>query len=447
MGIVIGGLVPHPPLLIPEIGGRELKKVEATQRAMTELAKRIKDADVEILLTISPHGPVFTDSFSIFQMPYLEGDFDQYDGGDVLFKVGLAQELIGLIGEKAQESGFPVKLLDKDTAQFYQISLTLDHGVMIPLYFLARAGVQVPLVPINIGLLAYEDIFAFGQILQEVLEEYPARLGVVASGDLSHRLIPNAPAGFSLRGKEFDEKILTAIKEDKLSGLIDIEDNLVEKAGECGLRPLLLLAGIIEGLGLQGELLSYEGPFGVGYAVASFINRGGPEKQFSPSDLAKEAVNKYIREKETLPRPAKLPEFLLKPGGAFVSIHKKSGELRGCMGTIEATHKTLAEEIISNAISAASQDPRFQPIRPEELADLQFSVDILEPPGLVKSIAELDHRRYGIIVEKDNKRGLLLPDLTGIDSIEEQIAVACLKAGIKYDADVLIKKFQVVRYS
>ena len=145
--------------------------------------------------------------------------------------------------------------------------------------------------------------------------------------------------------------------------------------------------------------------------------------------------------------PEGLPEALTKTrAGAFVSIHKQ-GRLRGCIGTIAPTRSSLAEEIIHNAVSAATRDPRFDPIRPEELKWLEISVDVLGEPEPIDSVAELDVKRYGVIVTNGGRRGLLLPDLEGVDTPEQQVEIARRKAGIGPDEAVLLERFEVVRHT
>lgn len=445
-GIVVAGLVPHPPLLIPAIGGKDLVKVSSTKHAMERLAEKIKEADVETLVTISPHGPIFSDAVSILKASTLEGSFAAYGVKDIRLKSPLDEDLIALLFDEAEKTGFPLKLIDGDEAFRYQIPIVLDHGIMVPLYFLQRVGIKVPLLPINIGLLPLKDLFDFGLLVQTVLQNSGRRVAVLASGDLSHRLTPNAPAGFSPRGQEFDRLIMTSIEDDSLSELISIDTSLVEKAGECGLRPLIILAGMIKGLGLKGKVLSYEGPFGVGYGVAHFEKEANIKNQITPPDLARRAVNYYLQKGKKLAPPTELPKYLQRQHGAFVSIKTKSGALRGCIGTLEPTQPNLAMEIIKNAIGAATADPRFAAISACELPDLIFSVDVLMPPQPVGSPRELDHRKYGIIVEKDGRKGVLLPDIPGVNSVEEQLTIARMKAGIDYDEDIIIKKFRVDRY-
>ncbi|MBC7254087.1 MAG: AmmeMemoRadiSam system protein A [Actinobacteria bacterium] len=163
--------------------------------------------------------------------------------------------------------------------------------------------------------------------------------------------------------------------------------------------------------------------------------------------LAREAIEKWVRERKILdPGPREnLPEELRQRAGAFVSL-KKHGELRGCIGTFQPTRETLAEEIVSNAISAATRDPRFNPVGPDELHDLEISVDVLSDPEPVEDVSQLDPRRYGVIVQSGGRLGLLLPDLEGVDTVDQQLEIARRKAGIGAHEPIHIYRFTVRRY-
>lgn len=162
--------------------------------------------------------------------------------------------------------------------------------------------------------------------------------------------------------------------------------------------------------------------------------------------LAKKAVETYVRENRVIDVPPDVPEELKNTrAGVFVSL-KKNGALRGCIGTIEPVQDNLAEEIIANAISAAVRDPRFLPVEEDELDELTYSVDVLKPAEPVHDIRELDPKRYGVIVECGSRRGLLLPDLEGVDTVEEQIDIARRKAFIGPHEPIRLYRFEVVRY-
>ena len=160
--------------------------------------------------------------------------------------------------------------------------------------------------------------------------------------------------------------------------------------------------------------------------------------------LAKDTVENYVRERSVSP-PQELTAEMKERAGVFVSIHKY-GELRGCIGTFEPAKSNVAEEIIANAISSSTRDPRFPPIAESELDDLEYSVDILTEPEPVRDVSQLDPKEYGVIVESGFRKGLLLPDLEGVDSVEEQISICRLKAGIPVDEPVTLYRFQVRRF-
>lgn len=163
-------------------------------------------------------------------------------------------------------------------------------------------------------------------------------------------------------------------------------------------------------------------------------------------ELAKKAIEAYCNERSIISPPDPLPADMQRRAGVFVSL-KKFGELRGCIGTFAPTADSLAAEIIRNALAAANEDPRFNPVEPEELHQIDYSVDVLSEPAKIQSLDELDPKRYGVIVAKGSRRGLLLPDLEGVDTVDYQLSIVKRKAGIvPSDKDVEIYKFTVDRY-
>jgi AmmeMemoRadiSam system protein A len=161
--------------------------------------------------------------------------------------------------------------------------------------------------------------------------------------------------------------------------------------------------------------------------------------------LAREAINEYLKSGKVLKTPDGLSDEMKESHGVFVSL-KMHGMLRGCIGTFEPSTSCVAEEVIHNAISSATRDPRFMPVTQSELADIVISVDVLTSPEPVKSVSDLDSKRYGVIVKSGHRRGLLLPDLEGVDTVEEQIKIAKRKGGIGSDEPVDLFRFEVKRY-
>ena len=227
------------------------------------------------------------------------------------------------------------------------------------------------------------------------------------------------------------------------------------------------MAGALDGLRVRAKVLSHQDVTGVGYGIGTFYPEGKDESRHflrawlekqerelaektAGSDayvkLARASVESWVLNRRVLPVPEDLPEELLKRrAGAFVSIHK-NGQLRGCIGTISPVEKDLAREIIQNAVSASSRDPRFSPISAKELKYLEISVDVLGEPEPIDSLRQLNVKRYGVIVTRGRKRGLLLPDLDGVDTAEEQVRIAKRKAGIREDESCSLERFEVVRH-
>ncbi len=265
-GVVAGCIVPHPPLLVPDIGGRELAKVDASVRAMRELADTVGGLEPEVLVVISPHSPFLASSFAVKVCERLEGDFARFGRPRVRMGRPNDLELALKIVEGARARGLPVSPLPPDAGAGPRAG-ELDHGVLVPLFYLGEQT-RAPLVNLSPSLLPYSSHFALGEVVAECCESLGRRAVFVASGDLSHRLLPGAAAGYSPRAREFDQAIADIVASGDLERIDDIDEELVEEAGECGFRSIHALRGALSHNGFSSRLLSYEGPFGVGYLVS-----------------------------------------------------------------------------------------------------------------------------------------------------------------------------------
>jgi AmmeMemoRadiSam system protein A len=245
----------------------------------------------------------------------------------------------------------------------------------------------------------------------------------------------------------FDENVVAALRANNPQAIVEIDHNLRKLAGECGYRSILVAIGASSGLPLSCEVMNYEAPFGVGYLVAQLINQTPAVTAEDLPRLAREAVEEFIRSGNVIEAPHGLGPLLSARAPCFVSLKTLDGELRGCIGTIEPARETLAREIIANAISAAISDPRFDPVTEEELPNLRYSVDVLLPAEET-TFAELDPAMFGVIVEDESRalRGLLLPDIPGIETAEQQLEIAARKAGIPRGARVKLWRFRVDRF-
>lgn len=267
--------MPHPPIMVPEVGGGELAKIEATVAAAQRAAEALAAGGPQTVVLITPHGPVFEDAISVSVHPRLKGSLASFGVPEVVLGFETDGLLVRHILRKAERLGINVTELTDDLAKTYRFSLQLDHGALVPLYYLHKAGFRGQLVHISIGMLPYEEMYTFGKAVQAAIGMVDKRVAVIASGDLSHRLTREAPAGYSPRAAEFDRQVMAAVASLDVKALFALDGELIEEAGECGLRPVCFLMGVVGGLNARSEVLSYEGPFGVGYGVALLTVKEG----------------------------------------------------------------------------------------------------------------------------------------------------------------------------
>lgn len=464
MGKILGCyIMPHPPIIVPEIGRGEERKVKETVDAMERVSAEIERLRPKTIVLITPHGPLLRDAIAVTELEEIKGDFGSFGRGDVSMELEVDLELTSRIVGSAFREGIPVVPITKKSMRGYDISGELDHGAMVPLYYINKRYSDYKIVHITYGMIAKDELYNFGIAIKTSIESIDSDAVIIASGDLSHRLSDSGPYSYSPLGAEFDRKLIKALQKGAVEEVFCLDSGLAEEAGECGLRSIYILLGTMDGIDVRGELMSYEGPFGVGYAIIRFDTNDGSRKSFRDLiknigsgnldnsgknpylELAKKSLEHYIEWGYEMPLPGCVPDELKKvKRGVFVSF-KKNGELRGCIGTIYPTTENVAMEIIRNAVEAGIRDPRFYPVTLDEIEGLEVSVDELMEPEPA-TVEELDPKVYGIIVTSGIKRGLLLPDLKGVDTVEYQLSIALQKAGIKRDEKYTIERFTVVRH-
>ena len=460
MSIEAAFAVPHPPLIIPEVGRGNESQVEKTIRAYERAADIIAAAAPETIIISSPHSVMYSDYFHISPGNKASGSFSGFGAASVRFDEEYDDELVRAVEKAAESCGIPAGTLgEKDPS--------LDHGTMVPLYFIRRRYSGGKIVRVGLSGLPFTEHYRLGQVIRGAVNSLGRRAVFVASGDLSHRLRDYGPYGFAPEGPEYDRRIMDVLGRGAFGELFDFSEAFCDKAGECGHRSFVIMAGAMDGIAVKAEALSHEDVTGVGYGVCTFFPESEDrERRFldmylgkrkeelevkkAHSDpyvrLAVSSLESYISGRKRIQVPEGLPtEMYSTRAGAFVSIHKH-GQLRGCIGTIAPTQDSVAEEIIENAISASTKDPRFEPITPDELQWLEVNVDVLGEPEEIDSPEMLDVKRYGVIVTSGNKRGLLLPDLDGVDSVEQQIDIARRKGGIGAHEKIQLRRFEVVRH-
>jgi len=418
MSLVYTVFVPHPPILVSEIGRGEEHQCQASLDAYQEIARRLVLAEVETVILVSPHAPLTKDGITLLIEEVAQGNFAQF---------GAAQVGMFFACDKTVITQF-----QKDLPLVVPIQGPMDHGALVPLYFLQKAGWSGKVVLLGMPLERPED---YGLRIGQILDKLPRRYALVASGDLSHRLKEDGPYGFDAAGPEFDQAVFKALQRDTKK-LTSLPIELVEKAGECGYRSLRLALAAKEG---APEVLSYEGPLGVGYMVADLYH-SSPLPQW-----ARRCLSAYLNhEAPGLLRFPNSEEFAVRRG-CFVTL-KQNGQLRGCIGTTEPWQENLALEIQHNALAAGTEDPRFRPVQADAMNSLSFTVDVLGDLEKIGGPDDLDPWRYGVVVRQGGKAGLLLPHLEGVDTVSDQISIAKQKGGISGEEAVELWRFEVIRY-
>lgn len=461
MAILAAFMVPHPPMIVPAVGRGSEKQIQKTIDAYEQVADEIAALAPETIIITSPHTVMYADYFHISPGKGAKGDFGRFRAAQVCFDEEYDRELVNELAGIARGQGFPAGVMGERDKR-------LDHGTMVPLYFIRRKYTGAKIVRIGLSGLPLSEHYRFGQMIQEAVDKLGRKAVFVASGDLSHKLQDYGPYGFAEEGPQYDARIMDVCSRAAFGELFDFDETFCDRAAECGHRSFVIMAGAFDGLAVKATQLSHEDVTGVGYGICTFYPGekdesrhflkqylGGAAKRLAEKraqedpyvQLARKSVEYYILHHRKMEMPEDLPEELLtKRAGAFVSIHEH-GKLRGCIGTIAPVRDCVAREIIDNAVSASTRDPRFDPIRADELKWLEISVDVLGEAEPISSAAELDVKRYGVIVSKGRKRGLLLPDLDGVDTVEEQISIAKSKAGIAdWDTNVELQRFEVVRH-
>ena len=464
MAIIAGIMVPHPPLIIPDVGRGQQVRIKDTVQAYREAAGLVAALKPDTIVMLSPHTVMYADYFHVSPGTGAKGDSGQFlapqQAVEAEYDTGFVEELCGL----SDDADFPMGSEGGRDRE-------LDHGTMVPLYFINQVYRGYKLVRIGGSGLSLADHYRAGQLIARAAGRLGRRTVIVASGDLSHKLKEEGPYGFCAQGPEYDKRIMDVMGEARFGELLEFTEGFCEKAGECGHRSFTMMAGAMDGMAVKPRRLSYEGPFGVGYGICTFEVQGEDksrfflrayqeleqeqcrkkqEKEDAYVSLARKSLEHYVHTRRMIPMQAvggNLPDEMLRSrAGVFVSIHK-NGALRGCIGTISPVCGNVAEEIIQNAVSAGIHDPRFPSVREDELQQLVYSVDVLGETSPIKGPEELEVKRYGVIVSKGRKRGLLLPNLDGVDTVEQQIGIARQKAGIGPDEKgVSLERFEVIRH-
>ncbi|MBT4516671.1 MAG: AmmeMemoRadiSam system protein B [Candidatus Komeilibacteria bacterium] len=258
--ITFASFVPHSPILIPEVGKENLAKLKETIEAYKDLEHALYSSKPDLVIVISPHTNKGAEFFTINQQPKLKLNFKNF--GDLVTKLEFDNDIgLGYQIKESCEDYFPIMLTSNKE---------LDYGTGVPLLYLMEHLPNTKIISIGYADLPYQDHIKFGELIRKQINLADKRVAIIASGDLSHKLHKDSPAGYSDRAQEFDQTIIKLLNNNQIDDIINIDKKLVSEAGECGLRSLLILLGAIKEMNYQPEKLSYQAPFGIGYLVENF---------------------------------------------------------------------------------------------------------------------------------------------------------------------------------
>lgn len=460
MALVGAFIMPHPPIIIPAVGHGEEKKIQKTTEAYQKAARKIAELQPETIVVTTPHSVMYADYLHISPGQKAHGSFHRFGAKDAAVTFTYDTDFVNALTEEAGIAGVPA-------GTFGEKDPSVDHGTLVPLTFVSEAYRNYKLVRCSLSGLGPQVHYEFGRCIARAAEKLNRRTVLIASGDLSHKLTEDGPYGYAKEGPQFDREVTDAMKADDFLRFLTFDGEFCEAAAECGLGSFQIMAGAFDDIAVNPEFLSYEGPFGVSYAVCMFLPTG-PDKSRNIGEqyenwkresmrerresedeyvrLARLSLETWVRDRKRASLPEGLPDDLTKKrAGVFVSL-KKDGELRGCIGTILPVQGCIADEILRNAVSAGVRDPRFDPVTEQELSELVYSVDVLGRSEPIDTISQLDVKRYGVIVRYDGRCGLLLPNLAGVDTPQQQVEIALRKGGIRQDEPFRMERFEVVRH-
>ncbi len=431
----------------PVVAGQFYPESASQLKAMLEQLVDEKAAKEEVIGLVSPHagyiysGPVagrvisrikFKDTFVIIG-PNHTGRGEPLS----IMTEGIWKTPLGEV-EIDSELAEQILTASSHLAEDYRAH-QYEHSIEVQIPFLQYFKSDIKLVPIVLAHTSGAIYKEIGREIARAIKDLNKEAVIIASSDMTHY-----------------EPQETAQRKDNqaIEAMLDLnEDELLRRVDKlnismCGYAPVVSLISAAKQLGATGaELVRYQtsgdttGDYTSVVGYAGIIITG-----MSPlARLAKKTVDTYVTEGKVPPPPDELTPEMMEKAGVFVSLHKLD-ELRGCIGTFEPTKDNVAEEIIANAISSATRDPRFPPVAPSELKDLEYSVDVLTKPEPIESKDQLAPKKYGVIVECGFRKGLLLPDLEGVDTVDYQIDICRQKAGIMPDEPVKLYRFEVKRY-
>ena len=457
MPLIAAFMVPHPVLAIPEIGKGKESQLATTVSSFEFVGRKIASLAPDVILWVSPHAESYADCFQLADGEVGVGSFSEFGAPNVTFRMLYDKELTRSIAYESKVLGVPVS---SDNS----FENSIDRGTMVPLYFINHEYRDFLSVRMGVSGLSLAAHYRFGQAIGAACAKSNKKIVLIASGDLSHCQSHESPNGYRPEGARYDEQMMRLMGKANFGELLSFNRFWLNEAAQCGHRAFTILAGALDRHEVEAVRLSHEAPFGVGYdfclytvgsfdASRSFLDlyetremllaKEKREKSDVYVRLARQAIETYVSTQRVMKLSSSFPENLLtRQAGVFVTIQEE-GELRGCLGSLKPKTKCVGDEIIRNAIAAATKDQRFEPLKTSDFDNIVLTVDVIQNVIPILSITDLDPAHYGVIVEWVGKHASLLPGLPGVDTPEKQVEIAKRKAGIPASEDPELFRFEV----
>ena len=434
--------------VIPAVAAHRARQCMETTRAMSDIAARLCAHAPDVLAIVNGLPPSASAPWSICTETPLRGDFDAFGAPQVGITLPGAPAAAQILLDSAREERLPTREI---------ASVGLDHGALVPLYFLQQVGWQGPTLLISVpSTNADEQAVFMGRAIARASERSDQRWALIASGDMSQRLTPNAIDGYHPRAKDFDRIFRARLEAGDVRGACTINRDLRQLAVEHVSDACKVVAAAVDFRSDGRVTHAYEAPFGVGYLTATLFEDGVPRERGdtrarevwpwqSMLDIARQAMSSKIRYCPFYASP--LPQPWNRPRGLFITLRDAQGKERGCVGHVEPQHGTLADELAACAAAAVVQDTRYARVTLHELGELDIEIALATKPEVVHDASTLDPKRYGVVVSSGRYRGVQLPGIANIETVEQQLSAAAVKGQLPSGRAWVIERFEVQRCS
>lgn len=449
MSVIKNYILPHPPMMIPQIGKGEEVKLESTIRAISNVMDEIAQIKPETVVIISDKAPYYSDYIHMFSKGKKSGDLSEFGAKEIDFTAEYDIKLQKNIDKIAKNFAFPGGLDKADYAK-------IDYATIIMLYFLAQKYVEFNIVNIGLSNLSLNDHYTMGKIIKRAADELDRKVVCIAACDTG-------------RDADFTKEFID-ILENNPNDIFkeELQDTFLQFDIAKALAMLNGTFGDLNGEKnntLKTDVINFENPFEVGYLVASIqANQDGSsdiivkdESKYEKEDecikLARNAVETFLQTKDIVLAEELIngeSELYKEKAAVFVSIYNNDN-IRGCIGSFTPIQKDIANEVVANAINAATRDVRFMPVTAKEIKNLSFVIDVIKKEKSVDFLEELDVKKYGVIItSKEGKKGIILPNQIQIDSVDIQLSILKKQVGLPEDAafkvDFELTKFEIERH-